>query len=510
MTEAIANLLDGFRILFTPGLLIPTVVGVVVGSAVGVLPGIGPIGAMAVLLPLSFTLDPTAGLLMLAGIFYGSMYGGSTTSILMRVPGEATSVITAIDGFEMTKQGRAGAALAVSAIGSFLAGTLAVAALMFAAPVVSAIAVEFAPPEFLAITVFAVLVLSRLSSRSFAKTMLAVGIGLALATIGLDQVTGNQRFTFGFFPMTQGVNLTALAVGLFGVAEVLLLAEQKGRLPDLPTVRLRELYPNKQEFRRSIGPMFRGGILGFLFGLIPGPAAVMSTYASYALEKRISPRRGEFGKGAIEGVAGPEAANNGASGGSMIPLLLLGIPFAPPAAMLLAGFTIHGVIPGPLFMDQNPDLFWGLIAGFYVANFLLLLLNLPLVTIFTALLRVPRDIMLAMILILAVVGTFATRNSMFDVGVLIVTGLFGYVMAKAGLSRAALLLAFVIAGFMEQSLSQSLTIAGGDLFGYLPERPMALGLLVVTFLIVVVPTVVRRVWPEWLQEVLVSAEEEEK
>jgi putative tricarboxylic transport membrane protein len=495
MTDTLSNVADGFGILLQPELLLPMLFGVLVGTAVGVLPGIGPIGAIAVLLPLSFTLDPTAALLMLAGIFFGVMYGGSTTSILMRVPGEATSVITAIDGFEMTKRGRAGAALAVAALGSFIAGTLAIVALMFAAPALSDIAIRFAAPEFLAITVFALLVLSRLSSVSFAKPMMAAGLGLALATIGLDQVTGDQRFTFGYFELAQGVDLTAVAVGLFGVAEVLLLAEQRGSPQKLPTVRFRELYPTRAELRRAVPSMFRGGLLGFFVGLIPGPSGVMSTYASYALERRLSQHKEEFGKGAIEGVAGPEAANNGATGGGMIPLLLLGIPFSPIAAMLLAGFTIHGITPGPLLIQQHPDLFWGLIAGFYVANFMLLLLNLPLVTIFTTLLRIPRDVMLAGILVLAVVGTFAARNTMFDVAVLIIMGLVGYVMVKVGLSRATLLLAFVIAAFMERSLVQTMVLARGNFFPFIVQRPLAVALLAVTLAIVLAPPLIRLLRP---------------
>lgn len=492
MIESLTSLLEGFRVIGNPGLLIPMTLGVVMGSAVGVLPGIGPIGAMAVLLPLTFTLDPTGGLLMLAGIFYGAQYGGSTTSILMRVPGEATTVITALDGFEMTKRGRAGAALAVAAIGSFIAGTMAVMALQFAAPLVTRFAITFTPAEFFALTVFAMLVLSRLSGGSFARAMVAFGLGLVLATIGLDTATGNQRFTFGIFKLTLGVDLTALAVGLFGVAEVFLMAEQKGKLPELPKVRLRELYPTRNEMRRATPAMFRGGALGFLFGLIPGPAAVIATYASYAVERRVSKHPEEFGKGAIEAVAGPESANNGAAGGMMIPLLLLGIPFAPVTALLLAGFTIHGITPGPLLMDRNPELFWGLIAGFYVANFLLLILNLPLVTIFTALLRIPRDIMLSLILLLAIIGTYATRASMFDVGVLILMGGLGYVMVKLKLSRAALLLAYVIAGIMERSLSQTLILGRGEPLGFILGRPIALSLLAITAIVVIVPPLLNR------------------
>jgi putative tricarboxylic transport membrane protein len=486
------GLSQGLQVVADPTVLFVMLAGVVLGSVVGVLPGIGPVGAMAVLLPLTFTLDQTAALLMLAGLFFGSMYGGSTTAILMRVPGEASSVVTAMDGFEMTKRGRAGAALAVAAIGSFIAGTLAVAGLMFAAPILSELAIKLSAPDYFAITAFALLVLSRLTGGSFAKSMTAVGLGLALATIGLDQVTGNLRFTFGISDLSQGVNLTSVAVGLFGIAEILILAGKPEKPADLPTVRFRDVYPTRRELQISLPSMFRGGILGFFYGLMPGPSGVLASYSSYALERRLSKRPDEFGSGAIQGVAGPEAANNGASGGQMVPLLILGVPFTGPAALLLTGFTIHGTVPGPLLMQQEPDLFWGLIAGMYAANAMLLVLNLPLVPMFASLLRIPRDIMLASILIIAVIGTYATRNSMFDVLVLIIIGVLGYLMAKVGLSRAALMLAFVIATLMEQSLTQSLLLASGDL-SYFQRNPFGLVVLASAVVIVAVPYVLKLV-----------------
>jgi putative tricarboxylic transport membrane protein len=488
--ETLTNLAEGFSALFSGWALLAVLAGVFIGSLVGVLPGIGPVGAMAVLLPVSFTLGPTTGLLMIAGIYFGSMYGGSTTSILMRVPGEASSVVASIDGHEMTKRGRAGAALAVAAIGSFIAGTLAVVLLMLVANPLSTFAGGFSAPEFLALTIFALLVLSRLTGGSFAGTMVAAGLGLLLATIGLDEQTGNARFIFGQTELAQGLEVTPVAVGLFGIAEVLLLAEQRGRLPALPTVRLRDLYPTKRELRRSVPAMFRGGILGFFFGLFPGPAAATSSYASYMLERRVSGHKEEFGKGAIEGVAGPEAANNGAAGGAMIPLLILGIPFNAVAALLLAGFTIHGAIPGPLFIENEPGLFWGLIAGMYVANIMLLILNLPLVGMFTSVLRVPRDIQLALILVIAVVGTYATRNSMLDVVWLLIMGALGYFMVKVGLPRTALILAFVIAALMEESLVQTMSLANGDP-AYILERPIALSILVLTALILLAPWILK-------------------
>lgn len=487
--EALSGLQNGFSVVFEGTPLIWTLVGVLIGTVVGVLPGVGPLGAMAVLLPLSFRLDPTSGLLMLAGIYYGSMYGGTLTSVLLNVPGEATSVMTAIEGHRLTARGRAGAALAIGAIASFTAGTITLVALTFAAPVFSRVAVSFAAPEFLALTVFALLVLSRLSGGSLTKAMAAAALGLVIATIGVDPVTGNVRFTFGYTPAVQGINLTSLAVGIFAFAEVFRLAESK-RPPDRPVpVKLRDLYPTREEFRRALPAMGRGSTLGFLIGLIPGPAAVMSTFASYGVERRFSKGRHQFGKGAIEGVAGPEAANNGAVGGVMLPLLTLGIPFAAPTALLLAGFLVHGITPGPLLIRQEPDVFWGLIAGMYIGTAMLLILNLPLVGVFVNILRIPHGILAAIILIVSVLGVFATRNSMFDVGVLIVMGALGWLMMKAGLPRAPLLLGFILSTIIERSLQQTLILSRGDPLPYMAQRPIAATLLALTAVVLIVPPI---------------------
>lgn len=491
--ESIELLMEGFADVIGGPALMWTLIGVLVGTIIGVLPGVGPLGAMAVLLPLSFRLDPTSGLVMLAGIYYGSMYGGTLTSVLLNVPGEATSVVTSFEGHKLTQRGRAGAALAVGALASFFAGTISLMALVMAAPRFSELALQFSAPEYLALTIFAVFVLSRLTGGSLPRAMLAVGLGLVLATLGIDDTTGNMRFTFGFPVMAQGLNLTSVAVGMFAFGEVFRLVERAEVPGRLAKVRLRELYPNWSELRRAVPAMARGGIMGFLIGLIPGPAAVMATYASYGVEKRVAKGRHEFGKGAIEGVAGPEAGNNGAVGGVMIPLLILGIPFAAPTALLLAGFTVHGITPGPLLMEQEPGVFWGLIAGMYVGNAALLVMNLPLVGLFVNILRVPREVLMAIILIVSVLGVYATRNSMFDVGVLIVMGLVGYVMIKTQLPRAALLLAFIIAPVMEGSLTQTMVLAGGDPVGYLLARPIALVLLSITVAVLFLPLLLRPV-----------------
>jgi putative tricarboxylic transport membrane protein len=448
----------------------------VLGSVVGVLPGIGPVGAMAVLLPISFTLKPATAVILLAGIFYGAQYGGSTTAILINIPGEATSVVTTIDGYQMTRRGRAGAALTIAAVGSFVAGTVSVILLMLVAPLLADLAVKFGPPEFFALTAFGLMALSRLTGGTLPLVVMLVGLGLALTTIGQDVTFGKARFTFGSVALLQGIELVAIAVGLFGVAEVLIVAEERESLPRLVSVRLRELLPTREEWRRSIGAILRGTAVGFPFGLIPGPSVILSTFASYALEKRISRRRGEFGHGAIEGVAGPEAANNAAAGGAMVPLLALGVPFAPPTAMLLGAFTLHGIQPGPLLATEHPHVFWGLIASLYVGNVVLLVLNLPLVGLFTSLLRMPRDVLLALIVLVSAVGVFTVNNSVLDLGVMVAMGMLGYVLRKFGLNPATIILPFVIGTVMEQSLVQTLMLARGRP-SYLLERPIALTLL---------------------------------
>lgn len=490
--DLISNLLNGFAAIMDPMLLLVLVLGVLIGSVVGVLPGIGPVGAMALLLPISFTLDPAAGLIMTAGIYLGAQYGGSTSAILIGVPGEASSVVTTLDGYPLAKKGRAGAALAIAALASFVAGTLAVLLLMLVAGPLSDFATQFASPEYLMLAVFALVALSRLTGGSTLTTFAGVGLGLMLATIGLDLTSGDLRFTFGLPPFIQGIEITSVAVGLFGIAEILLLAEGRGTVQTMPKVPFRSLWPNRDELRRSAGPAVRGGLIGFLLGLIPGPSGAVSSYGSYALEKRISRRKELFGKGAIEGVAGPEAANNGAAGGSMVPLLVLGLPFNGPTALLLAGFTVQGVIPGPLFMDNEPVLFWTLIAGLYAANIALLVLNLPLVGMFTSLLRIPRDLLLSFVLVVAIIGTVATRGQLVDVFWLLVMGVLGYFMAKLGISRVAVMLAFVIAPIFEQTLVQTVALADGNPL-YVLGRPISAGIVVITVIAAVVPAVVRMV-----------------
>ena len=488
--EPLAGLLKGFTVLAAADNLIALTAGAVLGTVVGVLPGLGPIGAMAILLPLSFQMEATAAVILMAGIYYGAQYGGSTTSILVNIPGESTSVVTCIDGYQMTKRGRAGAALAVSAVGSFVAGTIAVVLLMIFAPLLAQFALRFGAAEYFALTAFGLMVLSRLTGGGLAIAFMLVGIGLALKTVGQETMYGIARFTFGSLALWQGLELTPVVVGLFGIAEVLIVAEEKASDAQVHSVRLRELLPTREEWRRSVGPILRGTAVGFPFGLIPGPAAILSTFASYALERRVSKHPEEFGKGAIEGVAGPESANNAAAGGTLVPLLSLGVPFAPPMALLLGAFVIHGVQPGPLLMREHPEVFWGLVASMYAGNVMLLILNLPLVGLFVSILRLPRDLLLAFIVLVSVVGVYSVNNSVFDLMVMLVMGLVGYAMRKFRLSAATLVLPLVIGTLMEESLIRTLMLARGDV-RYFLGRPIALGLLAVGIASVVVPALWR-------------------
>ena len=493
--DPLQGLLQGWAALSVPSNLLALAVGVLFGTIVGVLPGLGPVGAMAILMPLSFQLEATSAIILMAGIYYGAMYGGSTTSILLNIPGESTSVVTCIDGFQMTKRGRAGAALAVSAVGSFIAGTFAVILLMFFAPLLSQFALRFGAAEYFALTTFGLLVLSRLTGGALALAMMLVGVGLALRTIGQEMVFGTARFTFGIMDLWQGVELVAVAVGLFGIAEVFSASEESGGVVHVVSVRLRELLPTREEWRRSLMPMLRGTAIGFPFGLIPGPAAILSTFASYAVERRVSKHPEEFGKGAIEGVAGPEAANNAAAGGALVPLLSLGVPFAPPTALLLGSFIIHGIQPGPLLMVEHPEVFWGLVASMYAGNVMLLILNLPLVGLFVSLLKTPRDILLSFIVLISAIGVYSVNNSIFDLVVMLGMGVLGYAMRKFRLSPATLILPLVIGTLMESSLMQTLLISRGDFFGYILTRPIALVLLVVGISSLIVPALWRLLRP---------------
>ncbi|MCT2581862.1 tripartite tricarboxylate transporter permease [Actinophytocola sp. S1-96] len=479
------NLGAGFAAFADPTYLVLAVVGVVLGTLVGVLPGIGPIGAMSVLLGMTTQLGPAGSLILFAGIYFGSTYGGSTTSILLNVPGEASSVVTALDGHQLTKRGRAGPALTIAAVSSFVAGTMAIVGLMLFAPWLSEVAVELGPPEYLALCVAGLVLLAALSTGSTAKSVVMICAGLAVGTVGIDPAAGDLRFTMGSSTLAEGFSFIALIMGVFGVAEALTVAGRRWRPEPVRAPKLRELLPSRRESREAAPAALRGSVIGFLLGLVPGPAAVLSTFTSYVAERKLAKRPETFGKGAVQGVAGPEAANNAAAGAAFVPLLALGIPFAPTMALVLAALLLNGIVPGPTFVNDQPELFWTVIAAMYIANLMLLVLNLPLVGLFTRLLSVPPQALMPFVIGLCVVGVYAESNSMFDVVVMLVAGLLGFLLRRSGFGMAPFVLAVVLQPTLEVSLRQTLAYSAGDP-GYVLGRPVTVVILGLVLLVVVV------------------------
>ena len=476
--EGIGLLYTGFVNSLTAVNLIACFVGVLVGTVVGVLPGLGPTATMVLMLPFTLPYGPTTGLIMMTGVWYGAMYGGSTTSVLVNIPGEAASVVTCIDGYQMSRQGRAGPALALVAVGSFVAGTMGILGLQFFAPVLGNAALSFGPPEFLAFMILAFVLLSNLSADAPLKGALMIAFGLFLSTIGINPMDSYPRFTFGIEKLMLGIDFLPIAVGLFGISEVFRIAVEKYVKPAVSRVRLSELYPNRDEVKRSIAPMLRGSTLGFFVGLLPGPGTVISTFVAYALEKRISRTPERFGRGAVEGVVAPEAANNSAVMGSMIPLLTLGIPFAAPSAIMLAGLRMHNVEPGPMLFVTHQEVFWTFVAAMYIGNLMLLVLNLPLVGMFARIAIIRPQILLPIISIICLVGVYSVRNSMFDVWVMIGAGVIGYFLRQWKYPIAPFIIGVVLGPTTENSLRQTLLMFKGDL-GLMADRPLAVVLLAV-------------------------------
>lgn len=481
MLESLQYLLSGFTVATTVQNLAYCLIGAIVGTLVGILPGLGPIAGIALLIPATFGLNPTSALIMLAGIYYGAMYGGSTTSILINVPGETASVITCIDGYKMAQAGRAGPALAIAALGSFIAGTVAIFGLVLIAPPLAAAALAFGPPEFASLMVFGFVVLSNVTGTSLIKALMMAVVGLIIGTIGMDPVTGNERFTFDTAYLLGGIEFVAVAIGVFGLGEVLVNAAKPAEQLEgrVLVPRFRDLYPSLADLKRAIGAILRGTGIGFGIGLVPGPAPVIATYASYTVEKRISKHPEEFGNGAIEGVAGPESANNSATQSAFIPLFVLGIPFGPVTAILLGALLIHGVTPGPLLISEHPQLFWAVVASMYIGNFILLLLNLPFVPLFANMLRVPKKILLPLVMLFCVTGMFSVNNSILDIWMMLAFGALGYILRGWAYEGAPLLLGLVLGPKLEVAFRQSLMISHGD-FGIFFSRPVSAALLAVT------------------------------
>lgn len=484
MMETLQNLALGFSVALQPNVLVYAFAGCFIGTLVGMLPGLGPLAGISLLLPATYGLNPTTALILLAGVYYGAMYGGSTTSILMRIPGEAASVMTCIDGYEMTKKGRGGAALAIAAIGSFIAGTFAVVVLMLLAPPLANLALKFGPPEYAALLTLGLLMLSYVSSGGMAKTLAMASLGLLLGTVGIDQMSGYMRFTYGVTELADGLGLIPIAVGLFGVSEILLAANEAHSVR-VQQPKLRDLVPNREEVRRSVGPIARGTVLGFLIGIIPGSAHIISSFASYALERKLSKHPEEFGHGAVEGVAGPESANNSAASGAFVPMLALGIPSSPVAAVMLVSIMIHGVSPGPMMISQRPEMFWGFVASMYVGNVVLLLLNLPLIGLFINMLRIPYQILYPLMLAFCIIGVYSVEQSIVDIWVMVFMGMFGYMAKKFDYDPAPLVLGAILAPIFELSFRQALAMSGGSytIFFTRPISATMLGLAIVLVLL---------------------------
>lgn len=477
-----SNLSMAFSVVFQPENLLFCFIGVTVGTLIGVLPGIGPAGTIAILLPVTLHVSPTGAVIMLAGIYYGAMYGGSITSILVNIPGEAASVVTCLDGYQMARRGRAGPALGISAFGSFIAGTIATILIMLAAPFLANFAIKFGPPEYFALMVLGLSVVSYLASGSTLKALAMASVGLFLGSIGTDTISGLERFTFGSYTLMDGVGLVPLVMGLFGISEVLENIEKGLSQRDVYTTRISSLLPTLQDWKDSIGAILRGSFLGFFLGILPGGGAVIASFASYAVEKKVSKHPERFGTGAIEGVAAPEASNNAASQGAFVPLLALGLPSNPVTAMLLGALLIHGVQIGPLLMARHPDVFWGLIGSMYVGNAMLLILNVPLIGLWVKILKVPYPILFPFILLFTLIGSYSVSYNAVEMMIMVLFGVLGYLMKKLDYEAAPLVLAFVLSPMLENALRQSLIISQGSFLVFF-GRPISLVLL---FLAVVV------------------------
>ncbi|MEW2328822.1 tripartite tricarboxylate transporter permease [Micromonospora chersina] len=482
-----APVLDGFGVVLEPTNLLYCLIGVVIGMLVGVLPGLGPAATIAILLPVTFGIEPVTAIIMLAGIFYGAQYGGTITSVLLRLPGEASSVVTVFDGHALARQGRAGTALGVAAVGSFIGGTVSIIALTLVAPVVAGFALDFGPPEYTALALLGILLVATVSSGGRLKAVIAACVGLLLATVGRDSFTGAERFTFENLSLADGLDFVPIAMGLFGLGEILYNLEERHRAVHAPT-KVANVWPSRADLRESSGAIGRGSVLGFVLGILPGGGATLASLAAYALEKRRSRNPERFGRGAVEGVAAPETANNAAATSSFIPLLTLGIPANATMAVIFGALLIQGVSPGPQLVSQEPELFWGVVNSMYIGNILLLIMSIPLVGLFVRILRVRATILAPITVLITLVGVYTVNNDVFDIGLVIVFGALGYLMKKFGFDPGPLVLAFVLGSLLEDSLRRSLLIFDGDATGFL-TRPISGTLLALFLLVALLPPV---------------------
>jgi putative tricarboxylic transport membrane protein len=477
----------GFQVAVSWQNLFFCFVGVLTGTLIGVLPGIGPATGVAILIPVTYTMNATTALITMAGVYYGAMYGGSTTAILLNVPGESASVVTTLDGYEMAKKGRAGPALGMAAVSSFIAGGFAVVMLTLLAPPLADYAVSFGSPEYFALTFMGLTMVISLGGKSPIKGIISAVLGLLIACVGLDTMSGRPRFTFGSIYLLDGVGFIAMAVGLFAVAEVLVNIEEP--LQEIFTdvkLNFRSLFPNLQDFKDSFGALWRGPIIGFFVGVLPGAGATIASFISYAVEKKVSKHPEKFGTGVIEGVAAPEGANNAASGGAMVPLLTLGIPGSATTAVLLGALMIHGMRPGPMLFSKSPDVVWGIIASMYIGNVMLVILNMPMIGMWVRLLKVPYKLLMPLIISISAVGVYATENNTFDMWVMLVFGFIGYLMRKLDYPAAPMVLALVLGSLVEVSLRQSLSFSHGSVAIFF-TRPVSGTLTVIAILSLLTP-----------------------
>ena len=483
--DFLTNLGSGFAIALTPGNVVYCFIGALIGTAIGVLPGLGPPATIALLLPVTYGMDTTSALIMVSGIFYGAMYGGSTTSILLNIPGEASTVVTCLDGYQMARQGRAGRALGISAMGSFIGATISILLMSMVAPALANFALRFGPAEYSSLVFMGLMMTVYLGGESILKGLLMGVLGLLLSMVGLDPLLAKPRFTFGLMPLLDGIDFVVAAMGLFGIAEVLCNLEAP-EVRDVYKASLKGLLPTLADWKRSWAAVLRGSFLGFFIGVLPGGGAVISSFVSYAVEKKVSKHPEEFGHGAIEGVAAPESANNAASQSSFVPLLTLGIPGNATTAMIYVALLIHGIQPGPMLLAEHPDLFWGVIASMYIGNLMLLGLNLPLINLWVRLLKVPYHYMAVVIVIICTIGAYSIKNSIFDVGTMVVFGVLGYALRKGEYPAAPLVLALILGKMLELSVEQALKTSGADPMIFI-DKPISAGLLSVGLLVMLLP-----------------------
>ncbi|MGW7684214.1 tripartite tricarboxylate transporter permease [Kribbella sp. NPDC054772] len=486
----LSPVIDGFGVVLEPMNLLYCLIGVVIGMLIGVLPGLGPAATIAILLPITYGVEPVSAIIMLAGIFYGAQYGGTITSVLLRLPGEASSVVTVFDGFALAKQGRAGTALGVAAIGSFIGGTVSIIGLTLLAPLVAKVALDFGPPEYAALSLFGVLLVATVGNGGRTKAVIAAGLGLLLATVGRDTFTGASRFTFDSLNLADGIDFVPIAMGLFGLGEILYNLEERHTKQQQP-VAVANAWPSRADLRQSRGAIGRGSVIGFVLGVLPGGGATLSSLVAYAVEKRRAKQPERFGRGAVEGVAAPETANNAAATSSFIPLLTLGIPANATMALMFGALLIQGIPPGPQLVSEHPDLFWGVVNSMYLGNILLLIMSIPLVGLFVKILKVRPAVLAPITVLITLLGVYTVANQVFDIFLVIAFGVLGYLMKKFGFEPGPLVLAFVLGSVMETAVRQSLLIFGGNPAGFF-TRPISGTVLAALVVVLALPAVRRQ------------------